>query len=1372
MTLDALHKCVGQQPSEDEAIALARFIGEVPPRQIETKADGLRSVVLILTECYALHGAEYSADTRWRLAEELAALRRRSESGDAEWGELKLGALVDQVIRGLLRDCKELAAPLAHLILSRYWLPAPTLEVLREIQHWDQAAWGWPILTALQQSLPANRHLTVDPIPMAPPPSDQEGDVHRRMTRYAAVRERWQQQIKAKEERTQDSLAVRTEELEIVWQAAQVDGGFLRVVVALWGMAENIEAARWLKEYQDLASFLQKPDTIRETIIDAEPALFLWRFGNDDVVYSAAVYLDTNPGQRHKRFNTAPQFGPAFAVRNVDPDLFLLVKQAARSSYPVQHLRRLVEGNLANTSPDFRIAAELLGIEAPDQQGEHVAAMDGAAYLISDAAFRALNVHLADWFSEQRGLTEAETAALYAYLRALQSRAGRGLSQDAKIEPGSSAFHVNQWSRKWRHVFEGTSDDAVYSFAVCLDTAGPAKDGGSDRPGSAALVSHILAAEGLDPLLGPAQQLPLWGISSSERVLPWEYWHRLFDLCLLACEVREPFGEALLQLFSRPEEMSPAVRDELEPTRELLAYLAAEDEDEFIPLTPVTPQVLKPFQDWIRTAITTFTEVEKIIQEAEYRIEREGVNLDESLRPDIEELAARLGEVSELDRCLFLLRLARHAEPSIASRWTELAFVELENVPDLYAQAEASRRFRINAAGELPSAFHRHLNALRNKSAVLAAFAEGRLGSHLCHDSFAWNRDPVLRCEAAWSSVSAYAALQEWRKARTIPIDLNSMWRSLRQKPQLGLVRELLVQGIESGLECTLEAFECLHDLCSRKGTVGLHVERLIPLLRRPSNAALARIRGLLNGSNAAAEETLTLGRQASILLAEAYHEFPGPLVDSLLACLENEDDLMAFKAELLLAGPRRDAERKTRRNSLKHTPWQQVADWGGMAANGESAFVRRMAGLAINSWQFDDSKQLAQWCAAAAPDSDEEQALEQAMRWVDVWDEESLAVLSKWALAHPAGGRDTALVHLAGRLSRLHRSEPGIDLAIKEISKLSRVRQTSCPKWIGEKSEDLDAAVLDASLKAAACSPDSLPVMPHDPLYPSDSDVPDPEALRRFGSLRYFSIGSFPEQALPIIYPYADQPNLARTLVYWLEESIQTWSSLDRATKSDAEGICLAAIIASLLSLSTSLSAVRPSLFAQVADPDRFAPLLGSVCLSSFDIRSMMGAITLLFRLRKIDLTHRFMVEGNEHTLLDAVITCLTYNSGTRQRTESVVPQAVGLKGGPILEELGSILIGASRRPGSRRGSVVLACARIIRTLIDTDALTSQERKRAGELLRNAVQDERHRRPLYQMTGLGNQDEPLSYISVGMLDEELARILARRSSRSDDPYS
>ena len=167
-----------------------------------------------------------------------------------------------------------------------------------------------------------------------------------------------------------------------------------------------------------------------------------------------------------------------------------------------------------------------------------------------------------------------------------------------------------------------------------------------------------------------------------------------------------------------------------------------------------------------------------------------------------------------------------------------------------------------------------------------------------------------------------------------------------------------------------------------------------------------------------------------------------------------------------------------------------------------------------------------------------------------------------------------------------------------------------------------------------------------------------------------------------------------------------------------------------------------------------------------------MMGAITLLFRLRKIDLTRRFIVDGSEHTLLDAVITCLSYDSKTRQRTESVVPQAVGLQGGPILEELGSILVGTSRRPGSRRGNVVLACARIIKKLIDTDALTAQERTDAGELLRKAAQDERHRRPLYQMAGLGNEKEPISYVYVGMLHEELARILARRSSRGDHLYS
>nr|WP_281720750.1 TIR domain-containing protein [Nitrosomonas nitrosa] len=1372
LPLETVHKSFGQQPNEDETIAFARFIGEVPPQQIKEQIHGLRSVVETLIECYALHSAEYSTNTRWRLAEEVAALRRRLESGSTEPQNVHLGIDVDQVIRNILQERKDLAAPLAHLIFSRYWLSKPTLEVLKTVQQWDQAVWGWPILTALQQSIPENHHLTVDPIPLASPPSDQEDDLYRRKSRYDAVREHWKQQLTAKEERMRDALMIPTEELEDIWQVAQSDGAFLRVAMVLWGMAENVEAARWLKEYQDIAVFLQKSKSAMETIVDAEPERFLWRFDSKDVIYAAAVYLDTSPDKRHKRFKTSPKFGPVFGVRSVDPDFLTLVKLAVRNADPAQYLRRLIEASHADPTLglDIRIAASLQGIQvtAP-MDAEQAAAIDRAAYLISDAAFRALNVYLDDWFSRESGLTDSETVALYSYLLALRSRAGKGVSQELSITPGPNALNLIQWSWKWRHMFERVSDDYVYNFAVCLDTLGPAKNGQSDRPSSTLLVSHILAAEGMAPLFGLAQQLPLWGISAKEKVFPWEYWKRLCDLSILAGNIHGSFGKGLFDLFYEPGKMAAVIKDELGPILDILRYRAAEVE--FVPSTPTAPQRLSPFLDWLSSAITTNIQIEMIAQEIEYRIEREGVLLDESLQSKLEDLAARLGDVSEFDRCLFLLRLTRHAEPVIASRWSEMAFLELSNIPDLYAQAEVLRRFRINANKELPPAFYECLDFLKKKSAVLAAFAAGSLGRKLCHDSFAWNHNDVLRRDAAWCSVSAFAALQEQRNVQVVPIDITAMWRSLRKTPQLELVRTLIDRGTESGLDCSVEALECLHDWCSKEDTARFHPKRLIPLLQRPTTVALTRMQEWAEHTDVVGIMAESLKRQAGILLAEAQHELAPRIVNLLLSCLDSEDDLMAFRAELVLAGTRRDADRKTRVNSLKNVPWQHLAYLCQKGVSRSSAFESYIVGLAINSYQFNDSKKLAQWCAVAIPGSDEERALLIAMRWVDVWDEESLDLICKWALIHPVEDRTSCIIQLAGRFSSLDRTHPILDSALLEIPKESSVRQILCPKWNGKTAEDLDVSVLNACISSINHSPDLEPAVLWDKIYSDNTDVPDQEVLRRLGSLCYYSSGSYPEQALTIVYPYVDQPGLAKVLVKWLEKSIVEFRNLSHAHRSSLNGKPLSAVIASLLSLSASLSEARPALFPQVADPEQLGPLLGYICLSSFNPRSMMGAITLLFRLRKIDLTQHFMADGIERSLLDAVIACLIHDSQTRQRTESVLPQAIGLQGGPVLDELGDILRGTSQRPGAYRSSVVLASARIIRTLIDTDALSPAGRKTAGELLRKAAQDERHRRPLYYKTGLGDEDSPISYVYAGMLHEELAKVLAKRSSRGNDSY-
>lgn len=59
------------------------------------------------------------------------------------------------------------------------------------------------------------------------------------------------------------------------------------------GYAYSSQQTIWSK-YEDTAAFLQKPDSEREFIINQNPLYYFGKYGIDDVVYNAAVSLDTN----------------------------------------------------------------------------------------------------------------------------------------------------------------------------------------------------------------------------------------------------------------------------------------------------------------------------------------------------------------------------------------------------------------------------------------------------------------------------------------------------------------------------------------------------------------------------------------------------------------------------------------------------------------------------------------------------------------------------------------------------------------------------------------------------------------------------------------------------------------------------------------------------------------------------------------------------------------------------------------------------------------------------------------------------------------------------------------------------------------------
>jgi hypothetical protein len=177
--------------SDESVLFLADLIGEVEADRLEV--DTIAEVLTGLFRRYRECGPKPVAERRrWRIAEKIAELRRSPA----------LCEKVDVAGLRILRDVKELSAPVAHLFWDRRWLSSAVLRAFAEAQSQDQAAWGWPMHTALRQSLAENRHIDAEPLidPKAPS-SDGDAAAQRAARLLESVYPVWRQKRSAFDER-------------------------------------------------------------------------------------------------------------------------------------------------------------------------------------------------------------------------------------------------------------------------------------------------------------------------------------------------------------------------------------------------------------------------------------------------------------------------------------------------------------------------------------------------------------------------------------------------------------------------------------------------------------------------------------------------------------------------------------------------------------------------------------------------------------------------------------------------------------------------------------------------------------------------------------------------------------------------------------------------------------------------------------------------------------------------------------------------------------------------------------------------------------------------------------------------------------------
>ncbi len=192
------------------------------------------------------------------------------------------------------------------------------------------------------------------------------------------------------------------------------------------------------------------------------------------------------------------------------------------------------------------------------------------------------------------------------------------------------------------------------------------------------------------------------------------------------------------------------------------------------------------------------------------------------------------------------------------------------------------------------------------------------------------------------------------------------------------------------------------------------------------------------------------------------------------------------------------------------------------------------------------------------------------------------------------------------------------------------------------------------------------------------------------------------------------------------------------------------------LLSFTTLLSALRPDFFALHAPSERFAPLLGGVCIGRLFPRSRMAALTLISRLKNVDLSQPIRNQNAaqpESTVLDALLRTLGDIARIQQRAIQVLPRIAEIQGDEVLGRLSEKLESADTP-----GTVVIGAAYLLKALLKNNRI--KDRTRVLQLMRKVPLLPIHRRPLYYESGTGANEDPIAAVYWGSLGRELNRIL------------
>ena len=607
-----------------------------------------------------------------------------------------------------------------------------------------------------------NRHLESEPCALVEGSEIlMNSDIDRTQRRYSATLEVWKQRRLAFEESVIETLpegfSSASSFLKMNMRRIMREQQLLRTVVALLCPLDNIEAARWRLQYDRIARFLQQSDVDRENAIDRNPEDFLPWFGNSDVVYAAAVYLDSNPDGRFKRNTSYPRLDDAFVIDDMTADTKKALSEACKEgASPPLLLQNLFDSSRdPKTKAECTVALTALGVDLSNREmgsADQWCAKRSQDSL-RDPAFRALSSKLLDWVNPQKPsvsrLESSESAVVFSLLAGALVQTQGGPNSPSLFQTQNERLMYSCWAEKYAHALAGVSDDLSYNLAVALDTIKP----GNDNTGNAlCLLSRIVESRNIQFVLLKPPETLLWGISTDEVFVPPQVAKVVWDLARAARRISHDLGVAFLERF---------IQSLANEVRSQLTFLFEDSTSTDATLNSIFATNRPPPQfDLMRGQDSA--DAIQMAQDLESQIFSNGMRQSEVSTEGVLRLAREIAKDHPLDAVLLLARLSQYPAEVRDSIFLTASLEMLPQVADEYYQAVFLRRVRhahFSSNDSLQRLWHERVGDIQ--SPILKAYSAGRLGKYLCHRDFPWNTSDLLGLDPGWIAASGYCALTE-----------------------------------------------------------------------------------------------------------------------------------------------------------------------------------------------------------------------------------------------------------------------------------------------------------------------------------------------------------------------------------------------------------------------------------------------------------------------------------------------------------------------------------------------------------------------------------------------------------------------------------